>query len=255
MHEIIRRAMGDVNCLAPWTRTYYPRRVLDVATGTGDWCFDFAEEVPQAELIIGTDLSQIQPQETPPNVVFCIDDSSQEWLDTDLDYVHTRCTNGCWEDMYAQIIQQAFDKLNPGGWLECQEPDMNLCCDDGTMPPNHALQQWTEELLRLGHIAGKPIDNAPYIKGWLEHAGFVDVQERVFKVPTCAWPQERNQRELGWWMEEMLSSHVSGISRAYVSRVHGISVEEHEVSLSTLSFVLSMTLIRDHLFSSPPNIE
>lgn len=89
--------MGNRSHLVPWTQTHYPRRVLDVGTGTGDWVFDFAEEYPQTELIIGTDLSNIQPDETPPNVQFIIDDSSEEWLDDDLDYVHTRNTNGCWE--------------------------------------------------------------------------------------------------------------------------------------------------------------
>lgn len=89
--------MGNRSHLAPWTKDHFPRRVLDVGTGTGDWCFDFAEEYPETELIIGTDLSNIQPDVGPPNVQFIIDDSSQEWLDDDLDYVHTRDTNGCWE--------------------------------------------------------------------------------------------------------------------------------------------------------------
>lgn len=89
--------MGNRSHLAPWTKEHFPRRVLDVGTGTGDWCFDFAEEYPETELIIGTDLSNIQPDVGPPNVQFIIDDSSQEWLDDDLDYVHTRDTNGCWE--------------------------------------------------------------------------------------------------------------------------------------------------------------
>lgn len=222
--------MGNVGQLAPWTDTYYPRRVLDVATGTGDWVFDFAYEYPQTELIIGTDLSNIQPDETPPNVVFLIDDSSQEWLDDDLDYVHTRNTNGCFENMLTQVIQQAFDKLNPGGWLECQEPEATLRCDDGTMPADHALLQWLQELGRISRLADKPCEVAQQLKGWFEQVGFVDVQEKVYKMPTCAWPEDHEQKEIGWWMEEMLASHVSGISRAYQSRVGGLSVEEHEVS-------------------------
>lgn len=73
MHEIFRRIMGDKGHLAPWTQTNYPRRVLDIGTGTGEWCLDFAEEFPQTELIIGTDLSKIQPDETPPNVGSSLD--------------------------------------------------------------------------------------------------------------------------------------------------------------------------------------
>lgn len=265
-YAILRKAMGDVSQLAPWTQTHFPRRVLDVATGTGEWCFDFAEQFPQTALVIGTELSDMQPRETPPNVAFVIDDSTQPWLDEDLDYVHTRCTNGCWDDMYAQVVRQAFDRLNPGGWLECQEPDLVLCCDDGTMPPGHGLRQWTDELMRVSILAGRPATVAQELKGWLERAGFVDVQERVFKVPTCAWPEDRDQREIGWWMENMLSEHVSAISRAYQSRVNGISVEEHEVSSLFLEvstsvrpprlFLSRLTLMGDrHSYPSSPSGE
>ena len=38
-----------------------PGRVLDVGTGTGAWSYDFGEEHPEA-IVIGTDLSPIQPQ-------------------------------------------------------------------------------------------------------------------------------------------------------------------------------------------------
>lgn len=222
--------MGDATHLAPWTATHFPRRVLDVGTGTGEWCFDFAEEHPQTELVIGVDLSAIQPREMPPNVAFVVDDATQEWLDGDLDYVHTRCTNGCWPDMARQVVAQAYDRLNPGGWLECQEPDVALCCDDGTMPPDHGLRQWVDELARVSVLAGRPLRVAEHLRRWFEEAGFVDVQERVFPVPTCAWSEDRDQREVGWWMENMLASHVSGISRAYQSLVGGVSVEEHEAS-------------------------
>lgn len=163
--------------------------------------------------------------------VFLIDDSRQEWLDSDLDYVHTRATNGCWEDMPNQIIKQAFEKLNPGGWLECQEPDVSLNCDDGTMSDDHALGEWYSELNRISELANKPVGNSPLLKGWFEAAGFVDIQEKIIKIPTCAWAEDRNLKEVGWWMENMMAEHVAGLSRAYQSRVAGISVEEHEVSL------------------------
>lgn len=42
--------------------------------------------------------------------------------------------------MSAQVIQQAFKKLNPGGWLESQEFDIVLRCDDGTAPADHGMR-------------------------------------------------------------------------------------------------------------------
>lgn len=230
MHEVTRRAIGKFTHIAPWTQTHYPRRVLDVATGTGRWCFDFAEAFPQTELIIGIDLSPIQPREVPPNVAFVVDDATQPWLDDDLDYVHVQCTNGCWADMYTDIVQQAFAKLNPGGWLECVEPDPTVRCDDGTMAPDHGLKLWVEELIKMGLLADRHIVVGPLLKAWLEQAGFVDVQERVVKVPICAWPQSREQKEMGWWMEEIYAGNLAGMSRAFSSRLKGLTPEEHEVS-------------------------
>lgn len=136
-----------------------------------------------------------------------------------------------------QIIKQAFEKLNPGGWLECQEPDVSLQCDDGTMSFDHALGQWYSELKRISELANKPVGNSPLLKGWFEAAGFVEVQEKIIKVPTCAWAKDRNLKEIGWWVEEMMAEHVSGLSRAYQSRVAGISVEEHEAGLPPFPFL------------------
>lgn len=138
-----------------------------------------------------------------------------------------------------QIIKQAFEKLNPGGWLECQEPDVSLKCDDGTMSDDHALGEWYSELKRISELANKPVGNSPLLKGWFEDAGFVDVQEKIIKLPTCAWAKDRNLKEVGWWMENMMAEHVAGLSRAYQSRVAGISVEEHEVGLVFFLWALS----------------
>lgn len=136
--------------------------------------------------------------------------------------------------MPTQIIKQAFDNLNPGGWLECQELDVVVRCDDGTMAPDNALGAWAGELVRISALANKPLDTPRHIKGWLADAGFVDVQEREIKIPTCAWPEDRTQREMGWWMEEMLAGHIGGLSRALQSRVTGLSAEAHEVRICPL---------------------
>lgn len=60
--------------LAPFDRQNPPRKVLDIATGTGTWAVDFGDEYPEA-IVIGTDLSPIQPAFVPPNVSFFVEDS------------------------------------------------------------------------------------------------------------------------------------------------------------------------------------
>ncbi|KAL1963990.1 hypothetical protein VTN77DRAFT_7665 [Rasamsonia byssochlamydoides] len=79
------------------------QRVLDIATGTGIWAIDFADEYPSAE-VIGNDLSPTQPSmsisappcqtttneylcRVPPNLRFIVDDIESEWAyDTPLDF-------------------------------------------------------------------------------------------------------------------------------------------------------------------------
>jgi hypothetical protein len=51
-----------------------------------------AEEFPNA-MVVGTDLSPIQPRRIPPNCKFYVDDFESEWeyrLDEHFDYIHSR---------------------------------------------------------------------------------------------------------------------------------------------------------------------
>ncbi len=73
-YEILKMVMGGDLHLAPFSRAHPPRKVLDIATGTGSWAIEMGDKYPEAD-IIGTDLSPIQPAFVPPNVRFFIEDS------------------------------------------------------------------------------------------------------------------------------------------------------------------------------------
>jgi hypothetical protein len=49
------------------------REILDLGTGSGIWVIDMADKYPSA-VVIGTDLSPMQPSLVPPNVRFEVDD-------------------------------------------------------------------------------------------------------------------------------------------------------------------------------------
>jgi len=83
--------------------------VLDIGTGTGIWAMDFADEHPSA-VVIGTDLSPIQPTWVPPTVKFEVDDCEAEWTypDNHFNYIHIRSLNGClkdWPRLYTQAMR------------------------------------------------------------------------------------------------------------------------------------------------------
>ena len=72
-HEVLKILLDGRNYLAPLSHDDPPRKILDLATGTGRWAIEMGDEFPGA-IITGTDLSPIQPVIVPPNVKFWIDD-------------------------------------------------------------------------------------------------------------------------------------------------------------------------------------
>lgn len=55
------------------------------------------------------------------------------------------------------------------------------------------------------------------------------MQEEIFRLPTCGWPEDTEEKVIGTWMEEMLNSGIDGILRAYQLRVAGLTMEQHQV--------------------------
>ena len=70
----LKHLFNGKNYFAPLSTSNPPRRILDIATGTGTWAVEMSDEFPNAE-IYGTDLSPIQPTYVPENVHFYIEDA------------------------------------------------------------------------------------------------------------------------------------------------------------------------------------
>jgi hypothetical protein len=157
---------------------------------------------------------------------------ADEWVFTHkFDYIHTRITAGCWSDMRTQIIAQAFANLEPGGYFEAQELLAHPLSDDDTLLPSSPLAKWMEDIHAASDEADRDIRFAPLIKTWLVEAGFVDVQERVFKVPLGGWPRGRHWKHIGLlWQRNMLNG-LSAFSLGLLSRFRGLSKEEIELGL------------------------
>ncbi|KFY97518.1 hypothetical protein V500_02038 [Pseudogymnoascus sp. VKM F-4518 (FW-2643)] len=92
-HHIYRLCQGGSLFCAPIKE---PQSVLDIGTGTGIWAMEFADEFPGA-LVIGTDLSPIQPGFVPPNLKFYVDDFESPWVFPEVgkfDFIHWRSLRG-----------------------------------------------------------------------------------------------------------------------------------------------------------------
>jgi trans-aconitate methyltransferase len=116
IHHVFYRLISNRLFVAPIKPN--GKRILDLGTGTGIWPIQLGHKYPGAELIVGSDLSPIQPERAPPNVRFLVDDVEQDWAEPEpYDYVHCKYMAGSIKD-WPRLVRQIYDNLKPGGWFE-----------------------------------------------------------------------------------------------------------------------------------------
>jgi metalloendopeptidase OMA1, mitochondrial len=227
---MLKYAFSDKNYFAPIKD---PKSILDVGTGTGQWAIEMGDEFPDAE-IQGIDLSPIQPSSVPANVHFFVDDASEpDWVvpPAYFDYIHTRVLLGCFEN-FKDIIKRSFHYLKPGAYMESQDVHPTPYCDDGTMPDDWVFKEWMSLLDEAAMRADRPLRIATRLKRWYQEAGFVDVQERIFKMPLNPWARDKHLKILGKMSEDNWLSALQGLSLAHFSRTLSWSKDEIEVDPS-----------------------
>ncbi|KAF7517466.1 hypothetical protein G7054_g13806 [Neopestalotiopsis clavispora] len=178
-HAMFRIMTGDKLALSP---VKAPANVMDVGTGTGIWAIEFAKENPDSQ-VYGMDLSAIQPaKHGASNCNFDVDDAEEEWTGYPMfDYVHLRFTNVCFYNPKA-VMEHAFKNLNPGGWIEYQDYDIEF----KQANPHYkgtALIRWYQTAIRGALMKGRNILISRQYKQMLQEIGFVDVYEEKIQIP------------------------------------------------------------------------
>ncbi|OLN92218.1 Trans-aconitate 2-methyltransferase 2 [Colletotrichum chlorophyti] len=210
-------------CLCP--KKDGAKRVLDCGTGTGIWALDYADARPEAT-VLGVDLSAIQPEYVPPNLSFEIDDLEKDWTwSKPFDFIFCRAMNGAFVD-WPRFLAQAYDNLEPGGYLEIHEGTFPVFCDDDTMKEDYAILKWSQLLIESTDKIGRSITMAPKFTKMLEEAGFEDVQEKIEKMPVSPWPTDPKQKQLGVWTRAITNESLEAMSLALFTRVLGWTKEE-----------------------------
>ncbi|KAK4175930.1 S-adenosyl-L-methionine-dependent methyltransferase [Triangularia setosa] len=222
-HHLFRLTFDDQICLCP--KKDGAKRVLDLGTGSGIWCIDYADHHPEAE-IIGVDLSPVQPDFMPPNCSFEIDDVEKDWTwSKSFDFIFSRFMTGSFADN-AAIVKKVYDQLEPGGYFEAQDMALPIGCDDGTFTEDSDLWVWMTWLIKSMEAMHRPLSAAQNWKSLMEEAGFEDVVEYIYKWPTNGWPRDPKYKRLGQWALYDMDQVLEAAILAPITRALGWSHEE-----------------------------
>ncbi|KAF4967018.1 hypothetical protein FSARC_5390 [Fusarium sarcochroum] len=233
-HHVLTLVLDGALYLAPISKDI--KNAVDIGTGTGIWAIDFADNFPNTQ-VIGTDVSPIQPGWVPPNLKFEIDDCTQEWTfePNSLDYVHLRWLVGSIVD-WDKLFAEAYRCLKPGGYIESHEALSRMDCNDGSIHEKSAMHQWGKFFVEGGKKIGRSftvVEDGVQRKA-IEKAGFVDLEERNFKVPIGGWPKDAKQKEIGKYARATLEQDIEGYVLFMANTVEGWTKEEVEVYISLL---------------------
>ena len=217
--------------------------------GTGDWAVDFADAYPMCD-VLGTGLSLIQPQYVRPNcrfvhpptppgekndhtfygaIRFELDDAEDEWdFRRGFDLIHTRASVLCWRN-YEAFVNQAYQALEPGGWLEMQEFNHQPVFYGSTS--DTSVKRYYDIVVQGTGRRGIHVANFMCIKNLMVGRGFVNIEEKRFTWPFGRWAQGSHDGKLRNLVRRNFQLVVEALALRPLSHV-GYSLDQIQVFLA-----------------------
>lgn len=98
---------------------------------------------------------------------------------------------------WKRLYKRAYANLAPGGWIEHYDSVIDIRCDDGSLPADSLLAKFGAQMDVCLAKTGKTIKVSEMMRSGIEEAGFINVQERDYKVPFGGWAKHPIYREAG----------------------------------------------------------
>jgi hypothetical protein len=92
-----------------------------------------------------------------------------------------------------------YSHLEPGGWVNQLEMDILFRSDDGSLPLNDIMVEWSNRFREIGENIGRTFHIAERCKRHIEDTGFINVVEKKYKIPVGAWSSDPLMKDLGRW--------------------------------------------------------
>lgn len=165
-----------------------------------------------------------------------IDDAEDEWIYQDqFDYIHARLMAGCFVN-WPRFFRQAYDNLEPGGWLEIQDYGLPVKSADNTTAGTDILR-WGELLCSASLALGRPMgsDCCDHYAAQMDEAGFVDIEIRMFMWPSNGWPKDPFMKTLGQWNQMNILDGLEGFCLALLTRGLGWKKQEVDIFVAKVS--------------------
>ena len=121
--------------------------------------------------------------------------------------------------------------MKPGAWIELQELNFVTQCDDGTMKDDYIVGKFLN-LVKEG-LAVFGVDLLAMRKNsqLLREAGFVNIEEKVFKIPLGTWPRNKTMKLIGLYLRSVIYDGLQGISMGPFTRALKWTTQEVEMFL------------------------
>lgn len=196
--------------------------------------------------VLGTDLSPIQPDWTPPNCRFEVDDIEDEWLwSTKFDFIYGRYITPFLSDL-PKFARNCYDNLEPGGYVELLEATMLFQAVDGSHEGT-AMQRWNSLMVEGVKKVGRDPFSPIRLHSLLKEAGFVNITERRLAVPTSPWPKGKRQKVIGTLEMQNLLEVAHGITMSVFTKALGWTADEVEALLVEVRENLQDTRIHTYI--------
>ncbi|KAI8301051.1 umta methyltransferase family protein [Colletotrichum sp. SAR11_59] len=214
----------------------------------------------QKDKIIGNDLSPIQTPWVPPNVKFEIDDVESSWVGVEkYDYIFCRYMVVAIAD-WPKLIQNIYEHLNPGGWVEFQEMDGLYYSEDNTYTEEPAVFKWNREYLAACDAMGRTARPGSQVEGWVRGTGFDNVESQKFKTPIGPWAKDPQLRDVSMICLSQLLDGLEGFTLKLFCGFLGKTQEEVLVMLSHVRKELKSgaahILVNQHVvYAQKPSVE